>query len=223
MGEMIRFARSDGQEVPAYYATPCSGESAHSVVVLQEWWGLNNQIKSVADRVAGLGYRALVPDLYRGKSAEKPDEAMHLMTGLDWAAACAHDVRGALAHLKRGGKKAAVMGFCMGGALTIMACATLGEADAGVCFYGMPPAEAPSPAAIRVPLLAHFAQQDDWCTPAAVDRLESELKAGAVRYEMHRYDAKHAFFNQTRSEVYDAKAADLAWSRTVAFLEKHLR
>ena len=221
MGEMIHFERPDGEQVPAYYAAPPRA-NAPSVVVIQEWWGLNEQIARVADSVARAGYRALVPDLYRGKLATDADEASHLMSGLDWSAACAQDLRGALIHLKAAGGKAGVMGFCMGGALTIMALANLDEADAGVCFYGIPPAQAADLSKIETPLLAHFANEDDWCTPAAVDALEAKLKAAGVAHEIHRYDAKHAFFNEARPEVHHAEAAALAWKRTEGFLRKHL-
>lgn len=222
MGHKIEFKTPNGTTCPGYLAMPAQGEVAPSVVVIQEWWGLNPQIQGVADRFAQAGYRALVPDLYRGRVTQQPDEANHLMSGLDWGGATHQDIRGAVQHLKARGGKAAVMGFCMGGALTIMAGVHVPEADAGVCFYGIPPEKAADPAKVHFPLQGHFAAQDDWCTPAAVDALEKKLKAARVTHELYRYPGHHAFFNEQRPEVYDAKAASESWTRTLAFLKKHL-
>lgn len=229
MGENIQYNSPSGKQVPGYLATPESGDSGSSdssgapgVVVIQEWWGLNDQIKGVADRLAGEGYRALVPDLYRGRVTQSPDEANHMMTGLDWGGATGEDVRGAVQHLKANGGKAAVLGFCMGGALTIIAGVKIPELDAAVCFYGIPPAEAADPAAIRVPFLAHFAAQDDWCTPDAVNGLEETLKSAGIQHTLHRYEAQHGFFNEQRPEVHDAVAAKDSWERSLAFLKDNL-
>lgn len=221
MSEIIQFRCPDGSTAPGYLATPAVGDDAPNVVVLQEWWGLNSQIKGVADRLAEQGYRALVPDLYRGSVTQSPDEANHLMTGLDWPGATRQDVRGAAQHLKPNGRKTAVLGFCMGGALTVIAGVEVSELDAAVCFYGIPPAEAADPREIRVPFQGHFANQDDWCTPAAVDALETQMKAAGIHHELFRYDAAHAFFNEDAA-VYDAAAARQAWERSLVFLRAHL-
>ena len=222
MGEMVMVSCPNGSQAPGYLAKPAQGDAAPGVVVIQEWWGLNPQIKGVADRFAQAGYRALVPDLYRGRVTTSPDEANHMMSGLDWAGATHQDIRGAAQHLKAGGKKVAVLGFCMGGALTIMAGVHVAEVDAAVCYYGIPPAEAADPQKLHVPFQAHFAQQDDWCTPAAVDALEKKLKAAKVKFELYRYPGHHGFFNEQRPDVYDAKGAQQAWQRTLAFLKSHL-
>lgn len=222
MGESINFNSPDGGSVPGYLALPEAGESAPGVVVIQEWWGMNSQIKSVADRYAAEGYRALVPDLYRGRVTQDPDEANHLMSGLDWGGATNQDIRGAVQFLKAGGQKAAVLGFCMGGALTILAAVHVPELDAGVCFYGIPPKDAADPQKVHVPLQGHFANTDDWCTPEAVNALEADFKAGGVNYELFRYDAQHGFVNNERPEVYDATAANDAISRSLIFLKAHL-
>jgi carboxymethylenebutenolidase len=221
MGKTIEFKTPNGSKAAGYLAEPAQA-GAPGVVVIQEWWGLNPQIKGVADRFAKAGYRALVPDLFKGRVTTKPDEANHLMTGLDFPGATQQDIRGAVQHLKAAGGKVAVMGFCMGGALTIMAAVHVAEADAGVCFYGIPPAPAADPAKIRVPLQGHFAAQDDWCTPAAVNALEQKLKGAKVKYELYRYPGAHGFFNEQRPEVYDPKGAAQAWERTLAFLKAHL-
>jgi len=219
MGEMIYVTRPDGRTCPAYLANPTTG-SGPGFVMIQEWWGLNEQMQGLAERLAAQGYRVLVPDLYRGKVTVSPDEANHLMTGLDFLDAGTQDVRGCVQHLKEGSRKVAVGGFCMGGALTVIAAVHVPEVDAAVCWYGIPPAEAADPAKIRVPFQGHFANQDDWCTPAAVDALEAGLVKAGVLHEVYRYDAQHAFMNEARPEVYDADAAELAWQRTADFLQR---
>jgi carboxymethylenebutenolidase len=215
MGSMIDFTRPDGGRTRGYLVT--AGQGRPGVVVIQEWWGLNDQICGVADRFARAGYNALAPDLYKGRVTAKADEANHLMTGLDFADATNQDLRGAAQHLKAQSAKLAVMGYCMGGALTIAAAVHAPEFAAGVCFYGIPPKDFADPVKIRVPLQGHFANQDDWCTPAAVDNLERALSATAIAHEIYRYDAAHAFANE-RSAAYDVARANLAWERMAEFL-----
>ena len=111
------------------------------------------------------------------------------------------------------------MGFCMGGALTIAALVHIPELAAGVCFYGIPPKEFADPAKIKAPFQGHFANQDDWCTPAAVNELEAAMKAAGESPEIYRYDAAHAFFNE-RSAAYDLGSANQAWERMAGFLER---
>ena len=219
MGAMIEFGRSDGGKTKGYLAT--AGQGRPGVVVIQEWWGLNDQICAVADRFARAGYNALAPDLYKGRLTTEPDEANHLMTGLDFGDATHQDLRGAAQHLQGQSGKVAVMGYCMGGALTIAAAVHVPEFAAGVCFYGIPPKAFADPAKIRVPLQGHFANKDDWCTPAAVDDLEKALKAAGVSHEIYRYDAAHAFANE-RSAAYDVACANQAWERMAAFLRARI-
>ncbi len=217
MGAMIEFSRPDGGKTTGYLATAGSGRPG--IVVIQEWWGLNDQICGVADRFARAGYNALAPDLYKGRLTAVPDEANHLMSSLDFPDATHQDLRGAVQHLKATSGKVAVMGFCMGGALTVAAAVHIPECVAGVCFYGIPPKEFADPAKIKVPFQGHFANQDDWCTPAAVDALETAMQG--LRPEIHRYDAAHAFFNE-RSPAYDFACATQAWDRMAAFLKAKL-
>jgi carboxymethylenebutenolidase len=219
MGRMIDFARPDGGTTRGYLAT--AGEGRPGIVVIQEWWGLNDQICGVADRFARAGYNALAPDLYQGRVTTTPDEANHLMEGLDFPGATHQDLRGAAHHLKGQSGKVAVMGFCMGGALTIAAGVHVPEISAGVCFYGIPPKEFADPGKLRVPFQGHFANQDDWCTPAAVDDLEKVLKAAGLEHEIYRYDAAHAFANE-RSAAYDVACANQAWERMAAFLRAQI-
>jgi carboxymethylenebutenolidase len=220
MGETIQYTTPAGGTVSGYLAK--AANSRKHVVVIQEWWGLNPQIRGVCDRFAAAGFNALAPDLYKGRVTTDPDEANHMMSGLDWVGATEQDVRGAVQYLKANGGKTAVMGFCMGGALTIIAAVKIPELDAGVCFYGIPPAEAADPQQIKVPLQGHFANQDDWCTPAAVSAFETTLQSAGVRHELFRYNAQHGFFNEQRPDVYKAEEGKLAWERMLGFLNTHL-
>ncbi|MDP2135052.1 MAG: dienelactone hydrolase family protein, partial [Sulfuritalea sp.] len=192
MGQMIEFKRPDGSACRGYLAA--AGTGRPGVVVIQEWWGLNDQICGVADRFARAGFNALAPDLFKGRVTQVPDEASHLMNGLDFSGATHQDIRGAVDHLRglEGGGKVAVMGFCMGGALTIAAAVHVPDVAAGVCFYGIPPKEFADPANIRIPFQGHFADKDDWCTPAAADGLNAAMRAAGNPPELYRYQADHA-------------------------------
>jgi carboxymethylenebutenolidase len=222
MGEMISFKRPDGKDCSGYYAKPATGDRAPGVVVIQEWWGLNDQIKGVANRLADLGYRALVPDLYRGKVTVEVEEANHMMTNLNFADAAGQDIRGAVQELKKTSPKAGVVGFCMGGALAVLSAVFVKEANAVSSWYGFPPEGAADVKTISIPLQLHFASQDAFFTPENARTLEAKLKEGKVNFESYWYEANHAFGNETGPN-YNAEAAKLAWQRTVDFFAKHLK
>src|SRR5262245_47847728 len=176
-GQMVEFA-SNGSTARGYLARPASG-SGPGVIVLQEWWGLVDHIKAVADRFAAEGYVALAPDLYHGKSTTKPDEAGRMMMALDIQRAV-RDVRGAISYLQeRGGArpgKVATIGFCMGGQLALAtACA---DARVGACadYYGVHPQAKLDLAALRAPVLGIFAENDGFVTPAVARKLETDLQ-----------------------------------------------
>lgn len=229
MGKTVSYKRPDGKAVNGYLAEPANAAKAPGMVVIQEWWGLNDQIRGVADRLAKAGYRALVPDLYRGKTALDAQEANHLMTGLNFGDAAGQDIRGAVQYLKQTSPKVGVTGFCMGGALTVLSAVHVPEADAGVIWYGYPPLEYVEARKIKMPLLGHWATQDQAFAISGVDALEKKLREANVKFEFHRYNCKHAFANETADQKkldmlkYDPKAAEQAWSRTMDFLAKQLR
>ena len=237
MGEIIAFKRSDGKDCSGYYAGPSAGDKAPGVVVIQEWWGLNDQIKGVANRLADLGYRALVPDLYRGKVTVEAAEANHLMSSLNFGDAATQDIRGAVQHLKRMSStvrqahrgeetrtKVGVVGYCMGGALTVLSAVFVKELDAACSWYGFPPAEAADVKTISIPLQMHFAEQDGFFTPEQARALEGRLKDGKVKYESFWYKANHGFGNEVNLiGTYNAEATKLAWQRTTDFFAKHLK
>src|SRR3954465_3728718 len=141
MGKTVSFNRPDGKSVNGYLVEPQAGAKAPAMVVIQEWWGLNDQIRGVADKVAKAGYRALIPDLYRGKTAVDAKEANNLMTGLNFGDAAGQAIPAAAPYLKKDSKKVGVTGFCMGGALTVLSAVSVPEMDAGVIWYGYPALE----------------------------------------------------------------------------------
>lgn len=221
MGHMIEFRRPDGGACRGYFAS--AGSEKPGVVVIQEWWGLNPQICGIAERLSVLGYNALAPDLYQGRVTQDPDEASHMMNGLDFPGATHEDIHGAIEHLRHiGNGRVATMGYCMGGALSIAAAVHIPGLTAAVCFYGIPPQDFADPALIDIPFQGHFANRDDWCTPAAVNELEVSMRERGQLPEIYRYDAAHAFCNEKRPEVYDAVCAGVAWDRMQDFLERHL-
>lgn len=221
MAGLTEFSCPNGNTAKGYLSEAKSAKGG--VIVLQEWWGLNAQIQGVADRFAAAGYHALAPDLYEGRVTQEPDEANHMMSGLDWVGATEQDVRGAIQHLKGlGANKVAVMGFCMGGALTLIAGVKVAECDAAICYYGIPPKEQADPAAMKVPFQGHFATQDDWCTPEAVGALKSDMATLSSPVEIFGYPGTaHGFFNETR-DYHNAEATALSWERSLAFMAAHI-
>jgi carboxymethylenebutenolidase len=223
MGSMVTFPRTSGGTAAGYLAEAASAK-VPGVVVIQEWWGLQGQIKAVCDRLAGEGFTALAPDLFDGKVVPYHDAAAAnaAMASLDFKAATDEAVRGAVRFLAARGGKVGLTGFCMGGAVTVIGAVRIPELAAAVCFYGLPPEEVAAAKDVRVPLQCHFASQDDWVTPAMADAFEDKLRAAGKTYEIHRYEGHHAFMNSERKEVHDPAAAKLAWERCVAFLRRHL-
>ncbi|MBM3600304.1 MAG: dienelactone hydrolase family protein [Alphaproteobacteria bacterium] len=223
MGTTIAFKRPDGREGTGYLAQP-GRANAPGVVVIQEWWGVQDQIKGICDRYAAAGFEALAPDLYAGTVVpyHDTDKANREMSSLNFVEATDQLVRGAAQFLKRTGAKVGLTGYCLGGAVTVIGAVRVPEFAAGVCYYGLPPAEVAKAADVKVPLQGHFANQDDWCTPRAVNDFEAALKAAGKSAEFFRYDAAHGFSNEQRPSAHERKSAELAWDRTIQFWKKHL-
>lgn len=224
MGEMVSY-QSNGGKTDAYLSVPESG-SGPGVIVLQEYWGLVPHIKDIADRFAREGFVALAPDLYHGRTAASPDEAGKMMMALN-IDATEKDLRGSVEYLQRhestSGERIGTIGFCMGGVLSLYAATKNAAVGACVVFYGIHPKVHPELENLRGPVLGLYAENDDFVPPSAVRELEEKLKALGKPAEFHIYpDTNHAFFNDTRPEVYDARAAADAWSRTLKFFRQHL-
>lgn len=219
MGEMVEFA-ANGGSCAGYLALPPGG-SGPGVLVIQEWWGLVDHIKRVADRFAEAGFVALAPDLYHGEATTSPDDAGRLMMALNIAQA-GKDLKGAadylLGHEAVDPKKVGAVGFCMGGQLALFAATEHPEIAACVDFYGIHPEVKPDFSKLRAKVLCHWASKDAFVTPEAGNALVEQMRAAGAEVESYVYDAGHAFFNDSRPDAYDEDAAKLAWERTVAFL-----
>ena len=223
-GQMVDFS-SDGGTARGYLAVPQKGKGP-GVIVIQEWWGLVGHIKDVCDRFAKQGYVALAPDLYHGKSARSPDEAGKLMMAMRIEEA-EKDLRGAIQYLvdnnSTTGSKVGIIGFCMGGALSLYAATRNAQVGACVVFYGGHPNVKPDLPNLQAPMLGIYAERDRSVTPQSVRELERQLKELGKSVEVHIYPgADHAFFNDQRPEVYNAKAAEDAWRRTIEFFARNL-
>lgn len=210
-----------GGAASAYVALP-DAETDKAVVVIQEWWGLNDHIKGIADRWAGEGFIALAPDLYRGKIAKDSSEASHMMhdlsieDGLD-TIRNAMEAAGLAFDISRFG----ITGYCMGGTFALRAACEIAGLSAAAPFYGDIP-EDDVLKKLNVPTIFISGTRDGWITPEKVAGLENAAARFGLPVESIKYDADHAFFNDTRPEVYNETAARDAWSRVVAFFKDKL-
>lgn len=217
MGENVTF-RSNGGTCEGYLAVPDSGEGP-GVIVIQEWWGLVPHIRDVADRFAAAGFTALAPDLYQGESTTEPDEAGKLMMALNLEQA-AKDMSGAVDLLleRTGRDKVGVVGYCMGGGLAlVLACQRPDAIAAAAPYYGVIPWPSAQPdfSALSATVVGEYAELDDFANPDATRALEAQLRELGKDATLHIHPgAQHAFFNDTRPDVYDAAASEAAWART---------
>ncbi len=213
--QRVTFASSVG-ESSGVLVTPSGVERPPGVVVIHEWWGVNDQITTVAERYAEAGFAALVPDLYHGVVTADPAEAERLMTELDSARAVA-ELAGAVDFLRaRGNGKVGVTGYCLGGALAFRTAAAVRGLAAVVPFYGIPGDLDWSQ--IDAPVQAHFALHDEWATVAKAQHAKAAIPSGM---DLHIYDAQHAFCNDHRPDVYNPEAARQAQGHALSFLKAH--
>jgi len=217
---------SGNQTVQAYLATPATpAKGAPAIVVVQEWWGLTDWVKGVADRFAAQGYVAIAPDLYRGKLATEPELAHELMRGLPDARA-RQDIRAAgdFAEDKLDAKRVGVIGFCVGGRLAQLAALDKGEFDAVVMAYGSPESAPERLKTLKGPLLGVFGADDRGIGPDQTGPLQVALaKYGKPGSSVHVYPGVgHAFLRDAGSPAGEEQAK-LAWGEIDAFLAKHLK
>ena len=222
MGEMVEF-KSNGGTCTGYLA----GTSGPGVIVIQEWWGLVPHITDIADRFAAEGFVALAPDMYHGEMTDEPDMAGKLLMSMNLATA-GKDLSGAVDLLQErtGRTKVGVTGFCMGGGLALMAACLRPDAIAAAApFYGgMRPDAFIEWDNLAAVVEGHYAATDrGTAAPEAVKELEATLRAKGKNATFHVYPGtQHAFFNDTRPEVYDAAVAKTAWDRTLALFRANL-
>src|SRR5262245_25250546 len=216
--------KGDGLEVTAFVARPEGARNAPAVIIVHEWWGLNPHIECVAGRFADEGFIAVAPDLYEGKSTLDAQEASKLMGALkqeDGLARLQVALKGVRAMPEV--SSVGVTGFCMGGTFALLlACDAKVEASAP--FYGDAPADAAAIGKLSCPVLFIGAEKDQWITVEKMNRLDAALKQYGKEGEVRIYkDADHAFFNDTRPEVYSRADAEDAWQRVIEFFNRHLR
>ena len=203
----------DGERMAGYIV----GSGRRSVIVVHEIFGVTPHIRQLADRFAAEGFAAFAIDLFDGRTTDDLQQGFAFAGALDWGAAARKIARAAEA-LRTEGRSAAVVGFCMGGALALMAAAEKPSPGPCVCFYGIPRAEQADLRRIEGRVLLHFGTRDAYISKERIDALEALLRSGDVRARLHRYDADHGFVR----EEPEGAAATLAWQRTIAFLQQEL-
>jgi carboxymethylenebutenolidase len=226
VGEIIEYA-SNGSNAQGYLAS--SEQGGPGVIVIQEYWGLIDQITRTCDRLAAEGFTALAPDLYHGTKVPltEPDEAAKEMMVLSMDVT-AKELNGTVDELIRrtGRDHVGVIGFCMGGGLALVLGTQRPEAVAAVVTaYGLIPWPDATPdySKLNARVLGHFGNNDDFFTPDGARALEGQIKQLGKDVEFHFYEGVgHAFFNEDRPEAYDAAAAQLLWQRTLAFFRETL-
>ena len=224
-GSIVEF-RANGRTASGYLALPPSGKGP-GLIVIQEYWGLVPHITALTDRFAAAGFSALAPDLYHGKTTTSPDDAGKLLmalniqeTGKDMAGAADY----LLAHPAVTSKKVGILGFCMGGQLALYAGMEFPDRIAAVVdFYGIHPKVKIIAMKVRVPVLGHFATRDTSVPADQVRQLAAAVQQAGGSFVTHFYYADHAFFNDTRSAVYDRDSAELAWTRSLEFLKANVK
>ena len=224
MATKIEFKAGSGAAASGEIALPEGSGKAPGLVLVQEWWGVNDHIRALADRFAAAGFLTLAPDLYHGTVTSDPGEAAKLMNDLDGKRAM-DDIAGALATLAahpRFNGKVGITGFCMGGAYAFAAVSAFPQIAAAVPFYGIPPLERLDFAKMKAPILAHVATRDAWVTPARAEEIQKKITDAGGSMRLETYEADHAFVRDTDPKVYAPEAAKLAWQRTLAFLHEHL-
>jgi len=221
----IEFSTSAGP-THGYLATP-AGEQGPAVIVLQEWWGLDDHIRSICDRLANEGFFALAPDLFDGETTTQPSEAEQKLMALSMDKV-EPQMCGAADHLAAlegvQGDGVGSLGFCLGGGLAVWAAATCPNITAAVTYYYVMPHGKPDFSKIKGPVLGHFGTADAFISHDESKALEAELRDAGVEVTFHYYDGNgHAFFaDHNRLGTYDPEAAQLSWERSVSFLRDAL-
>jgi len=220
--ETLEFSTGKGDST-AYVALPDEVTAdTKAVLVIQEWWGLNDHIKDITERYAGEGFIAIAPDLYRGEVAASPEEAAKMMDALE--------IEDGLDTIQNAMLKATekyeisrfgITGFCMGGTYALQAACKLEGIHAAAPFYGDTPDEF-TLQNLKCPVIFISGTKDQWINAEKVGELERLAKVNTLPIESVKYEADHAFFNDTRPEVYDETAAKDAWAKVVAFFNENL-
>ncbi len=218
---MAQLTNADGTPLLGFLDNS-AGAGAPAVIVIHEWWGLNEQVRGVVRSLASEGFLAFAVDLFHGQVAKDASQAAAMMQALDSKRAMA-DLHAAVQVLLRSSSAhVGVMGFCMGGGYALATAAANPEVKAAVAYYGIPSPALADVTHIKAKVLGHYANRDTHVSPERVAALEKTLAGAGVKATLYRYEADHAFANEKRPEVYAKAAAELAWKRTVEFLHTEL-
>lgn len=216
----------NGETGHGFLALPEGGGPFPGVVVVQEWWGLDDHIKDVAQRLANEGFVALAPDLYHGQVTSEPNEAQKLMMSLNMGQASKELVKAADYLASRpeiGGRGIGATGFCMGGGLALTLACDSPHIKAVAPFYGGNPSPIDKVANLQGPVAASYAEHDGWITAAVREELGQALSQAGIQHETKVYPGTdHAFFNDTRAEVYNPVASQDAWQRMLTLFRENL-
>jgi carboxymethylenebutenolidase len=228
-GRDVIYVKQDGEEIKGWLAWPADKPKGESpgIIVVHEWWGLNDNIRQTSERLAAEGYVTLAVDLYGGESAATPKAAMKLMQALN---AKADDGRENLAaaydylHNTMGLEKVGIVGWCLGGRWSLQASLRLpDDINASVIYYGGVTDDKAQLETLQMPILGHFAAKDPIVPPDSVIAFRNALDELGKDADVYIYpDTKHAFSNPS-GMAYNAEAAELAWERTVGFFGEYLR
>ena len=219
MTEKIMFPTSLG-ETHGELALPAKAGPA--IILVHEWWGINADMRRLADRFAAEGFVAMLVDLYGGREATTGEEAMALSSEMKTANAM-QIIAGAVTYLHgRGSAKVGVTGFCLGGGMALAAACTVPGIDAAVPFYGTPKEEFVKITKDLPPILGHYAKNDAHVSFERVQGIQQKATEAGAHFELHGYDGGHAFMREADPKAYHEPSATLAWTRTLAFLRKNL-
>jgi carboxymethylenebutenolidase len=223
--ETVRFP-ANGEDGTGYLALPAGDGPFPGVIVVQEWWGLDDHIKDVANRFAREGFVALAPDLYHGKVTKEPDEAQKMMMSLNMPQAVKELTKAAdslAARPEVAGRGIGAIGFCMGGGLALTLATESPHIKAVAPFYGGNPSPIDKVANLKGPVSASYAEHDGWITPAVRDELDRALSQAGIQHDIKVYPGtEHAFFNDTRPEVHNRDASEDAWRRALNLFRENL-
>ncbi|MCH7483891.1 MAG: dienelactone hydrolase family protein [Chloroflexi bacterium] len=217
---------TNGSNASGFLARPLGDGPFPAVVVVQEWWGLNDNIKDIAGRFAREGFVAFAPDLYHGKVTSEPDSAQKLMMQTDMPRASQELVK-ATEYLSQqpyvNGRGIGATGFCMGGGLALTLATDTPLIKAAAPFYGVNPQPIDKLQNLQGPVLAIYAEHDDWASAAVREALQSAMEQSGKQLDVQVYPGtEHAFFNDTRRDVYREAAANDAWNRVLTLFRAEL-
>ena len=223
--ESVEFP-ANGETGHGFLALPAGDAPFPGVIVVQEWWGLDDHIKDVARRFAGEGFVALAPDLYHGQVTKEPGEAQKLMMSLNMGEASKELTKAAdyvASRAEVAGRGVGAIGFCMGGGLALTLACDSSRIKAAAPFYGGNPSPIDKVRNLGGPVFLAYAEHDGWITAQVRDELKAGLEKHGKAHEIKVYPGTdHAFFNDTRSEVYNREAAEDAWSRVLSLFRENL-